>query len=206
MKVEPNDELKQLFLDKLKEKNSKQRPNIGVSDLVYCLREAYFRRIIPKPPTPKQLGFYTDGSRRHVAMEALSGLISEVEVERYGVVGHVDMLKDAGVPIEFKSTRARKNLSESYFLQLAFYSLMLNVKHGYLIVQRLMSEEPWEFYHVEWTPEEMLNLDYELHSRSSLLRESLEKNDPSTLPKPDVSMEWKCRSCIFKDDPCLTFP
>lgn len=212
MKVEPFPELKQLFLERLKEKNSRPRPNVSVSDLVYCLRESYFKKTNPKPPTPKQLGFYSDGARRHEVLQILSELASEVKVERYHIRGHVDMLVESPIlriripgPIEFKSTRARKNLADSYFLQLAFYSLMLGINHGYLIVQRLIKNDeedpdPWECYKITWTEEEMLNLDYELFSRANLLRTALEKKDPSILPRVGKGMEWKCRECSWRSE------
>lgn len=192
-------ELKQFFLGKLKENNATRRVNIHVSDLIYCLKESYFKRTQPKPPTPKQLGFYVDGARRHIVLEVLSDLKREVEVKKYSVVGHVDILKDSGGPIEIKTTRTREKLPDHYFLQLGFYATMLNVNHGYLIIQRLMNEDPWEFYRVEWTEEEMMNLDYELYSRANLLRTALEKNEPSLLSRPDASTNWKCKNCQFSD-------
>ncbi len=200
VKIELDSNLKTLFLNRLREKNSVPRLNLSVSMLIYCLRESFFRITQPKSPSIRQMSFFLDGSKRHVAMEALSELCSEVEVEKYNVRGHVDMLKEEGTPIEFKSTRAKKNLPESYFLQLAFYSLMLNVRHGYLIVQRLMSEDPFEFYKVEWTEEEMMNFDYELFNRANLLRAALEKKDPSLLPKVEAGMNWKCQACLWQSE------
>ena len=199
MKLTECSDLKQLFLEKLKEKNSKPRPNVSVSDLVYCLREAYYKKTTPKPPTAKQLGFYTDGARRHEVLEVLSELRREVEVEKYGVKGHIDMLKDA--PIEYKTTRMRKKLSEHYFLQLGFYATMTESSGGYLIVQRLMAEQdPWELYRVEWSEEEMLNFDCELYTRANLLRSALENKDPSTLPRVEEAMKWKCRNCLYQTE------
>jgi len=96
-----------------------ERDGIHVSDLIYCLREAYFKKTAPKELTETQLMFFLDGARRHVALQSLSGVECEVRVEGLGIVGTVDMLGTA--PIEFKSTRARSGVPDHYLRQLGYY-------------------------------------------------------------------------------------
>ena len=200
MQIKPDSKLKGLFLRALMERHNSMRRGIHVSDLVYCLREAYFRKVEPAEPTVKQLGFFVDGARRHKVLQELLGVESEVEVEKYGVVGHVDILLDA--PVEIKTTRARKALPDHYFRQLGFYAVMLDVPRGYLIVQRLNGDSPWEFYRVEWSKEEFQLLDQELKHRANLLRAALNFHDFHRLPRVEGDTAWKCQHCLYRQK-CL---
>jgi len=195
MRLNVDSGLERLFLSALRERHNSMRKGIHVSDLVYCLREAFFRRFEPAEPTLKQLCFYVDGARRHRVLQELLGVECEVEVEKYGVVGHVDILLDA--PVEIKTTRARKALPNHYFRQLGFYAVMLDVPRGYLIVQRLNGDSPWEFYRVEWSKEEFRLLDQELKLRADLLRAALNFRDFRMLPRVQGDAAWKCRNCPY---------
>ena len=105
MKIEAHDQLKHLFIEKLQKKFGDIRDGIHVSDLVYCLREAYFRKTNPVAFTEKQLGYFVDGARRHGELQNLLGAKNEVQVERFGVLGSIDVLLDK--PCEIKTTRAK---------------------------------------------------------------------------------------------------
>ena len=203
MKVTNNPVLKQKFLIKLQKKYDRPRKGIHVSDIIYCLREAYWKKKDPQPQTVKTLSFFVDGARRHEALQELLNVDSEVEVEKHGVVGHVDMLEEAlfnFIPVEVKTTRAQNNLPEHYFKQLGFYAVLLGVKCGCLVVQRVVhKEDPWEFYLVEWTREEIADLEDEMKYKSDLLQKSLENEIPETLPKVEQAMSWKCSYCLYKE-------
>jgi len=196
--LKSDENLRSLFLSALRSRYVDSRAEIHVSDLVYCLREAYFRKIEPVDPTLKQLGFFVDGARRHKVLQEILGVECEVEVKRYGVVGHIDVMLDA--PVEIKTTRARSALPDHYFRQLGFYAVMMNARHGYLVIQRLnAAEDPWEFYRVEWTEEEIKEIDRELKRRADQLRAALNFHDPSMLPEIEEDMRWKCRSCLYRE-------
>ena len=197
MKIESHDQLKQVFIDKLQEKFGDIREGIHVSDLVYCLREAYFRKTNPVAFTEKQLGYFVDGARRHGELQNLLGVQKEVEVERFGVQGTIDVLLDK--PCEIKTTRARSSLPDHYFTQLGFYCVLNGTCSGYLVVQRLLNENPWEFYIVEWTPEEITSLEEEMKGKATLLREALALQDFHILPKADSKLSWKCHGCSYSD-------
>jgi len=198
MDLRRDDNLRSLFLSALRGRYADSRKGIHVSDLVYCLREAYYRKTEPVEPTLKQLGFFVDGARRHMVLQDLLGLKSEVEVEKYGVIGHIDIMLDA--PVEIKTTRAKNDLPDHYFLQLGFYAVMTNARHGYLVIQRLnAAEDPWEFYRVEWTEQEIREIEKELKRRADLLRKALKNRDPSILPRIDDEMRWKCRNCLYRE-------
>jgi len=198
MRVKADPVLREKFLDALKRWNgSRVRRGVHVSDLVFCLREAFFRRFMPVEPSLRQLGFFVDGARRHRVLQELLGVKCEVEVEKYGVVGHVDMLLDA--PVEIKTTRAKKALPNHYFRQLGYYAVMLDIPCGYLVIQRLNNKEnPWEFIRVEWSDREFQLLNRELKFRADLFRLALNQRDYRMLPRVGADAAWKCRSCPYR--------
>ncbi len=201
MKLERDDALKTRLIQALTEKYSGSREEIHVSDLVYCLREAYFRKTEPKPPSEMELMFYVDGARRHHVIEVLSGQESEVEIVWEGVKGTVDMLEHA--PVEIKTTRANKSLPLHYFRQLGYYCAMLNTSTGYLLIQRLNNREnPWECWKVTFSHDDLEQFKNEIIEKRDLLKKALEGN-PEILPKTDLTNEngqpWKCRHCKYKE-------
>ena len=187
-------ELRERFLKALAESRREPRKNISVSELVYCLREAYFNRVFPKPPTETQLGFFVDGARRHKALQDLGIGVSEAVVERFGVHGHIDILRE--VPIEFKSTRSRQGIPSHYIRQLAYYCVLTMQPYGYLVIQRLMpGATPWEFYKVEFTKGDTILYTEDLTYRANLLADAVRKGDLSLLPRLSGEDAWKCRNC-----------
>lgn len=171
------------------------REGIHVSDLVLCLREAYFRKVCPKPPSETQLMFFLDGARRHSALESLSDVRTEVEVEGMGVVGTVDMLGNC--PIEFKSTRAAKALPDHYFKQLGYYAALTGSSQGILAVQRLNKREsPFEFYSVEYDAVDIDGLKRDMSVKRASLESALESNSTEGLPMTEES--WKCENCLYR--------
>lgn len=197
MKIEINDELKTRFVSALQKNYGVVREGIHVSDLVYCLRGAYFRKVAPLPFTERQLGFFVDGARRHRVLQDLLDVNFEVPVEKFGVYGSVDVLLD--LPLELKTTRARASLPDHYFRQLGYYAVLLGVDGGYLVVMRLNSEVPWEFYSVGWSGVEMEKMVDEMKTRASLLRRALASKSVECLPKCDSTMDWKCKYCLYSD-------
>jgi hypothetical protein len=80
------------------------------------------------------------GKGHHDFLEALKGAVREAEVERFGMVGHIDMLED--YPIEIKTTRQpieAKNVPSHYLRQLAYYCVLTGSEKGFLVVFHLIS-------------------------------------------------------------------
>ena len=196
MKFESHVELKNRLIESLKKKYGKDRVGIHVSDLIYCLREVYFRRNNPQPITETELMFFVDGAERHRILEDLVDYEAEKTIFFEGVTGTIDLIY--GGPVEIKTTRANNSLPPHYFKQLGFYCAMINSQVGFFIIQRLNNRDtPWEFIRVNWTREDLENLRNELRLKSSLLKEALEKKNPAILPK--CEMFWKCKYCQHKD-------
>jgi len=204
VKVVEAADLKKRFLERLEQyyNNGKPREGLHVSDLVFCLRQSYFRKTNPKPHSLRTLQFFIDGATRHSALQDLLGLEREVEVCKYNIIGHVDVMA-GGVPVELKTTRARNAVPDHYFRQLGYYAVLCGVCEGVLVVQRINckdGEEPWEFYHVKWSREEVEGLKRELRHRADLLRTALREGRPDCLPVIEEGMRWKCRWCDYVDE------
>lgn len=200
MNFEPDNALKDKLIQALTEKYNEEWKDIHVTDLVYCLREAYYRKTDPQPPTETELMFFVDGSRRHFIIEDLSGQESEIEMIWNGVRGTVDILDK--VPIEIKTTRANNALPTHYFKQLGYYCAMQDSETGLLLIQRLNNREaPWEFWRVKWTPQEIKTMKNEILEKRDLLEKALKTNDSAILPKSDLldddGKPWKCRYCKY---------
>lgn len=191
-----NDTLKDDFLTGLTRQYSSQRTGIHVSDLVLCLREAYFRKVDPKPHTEKTLSYFTDGASRHLALQGLSTYKREVKIERWGVIGSADLL--ANTVIEYKSTRAQNAIPDHYTRQLGYYVCMFGKDYGFLIVQRLLGETPWEFYKVQYSRPELEFFSREIQKKARILRSALENHNPLLVPGTDE--KWKCGNCLWRDD------
>lgn len=197
MKIVNNQTLKQRFLGNLKEAYSGLRDGVHVSDLVYCVREAYYRKTEPRPYTERELGYFVDGSRRHAVIEELADVEHEVKVEKWGITGTVDILLDG--PIEVKTTRARNSIPDHYFRQLGYYAVLLGVDHGYLVIQRLNGQDPWEFYEVHYSQSELWLMENEMRNDANLLYTALRKRAPELLPRVGSDMSWKCDNCKYRD-------
>lgn len=203
MDIEPDDELKDHLVGRLQAKYSTPRTGIHVSDLVYCLRQAYFRRKNPKPVQREAVGFYVSGRKHHEVLQALHGSDFEVEVERWGVQGHIDIMD--GVPIEITETRAGRFrdivISEHKKDQLRFYNVLTGTTEGRFIILDLVPKRPGDIircFKTRITRDEFERAEHELRWRVSALNTALENEDPSPLPK--AFYDWKCKSCAYRDN------
>lgn len=193
VEIEEADELRNLFLKRLQEYYS-NRKEIHVSDLVFCLRKAYFRRVKPEPPTAVELGFFLDGARRHSALEALGLGVAEKEVERFGVVGHIDVLLDGNAPVEFKTTRMMKDdISEHYIRQLAYYCILLNTRFGYLVIQHINERrgEQFQFKKIMLSEADQKMFENEMKVKRAILEEALKNGNWTMLPQGE---KWECEN------------
>jgi CRISPR/Cas system-associated exonuclease Cas4 (RecB family) len=196
VRVSEDSVLKRLFLERLQDHYGGHKEGFFVTDFVYCLRKAYWRRVKPKPFSEQQLGFFVDGSRRHEALQLLSGLRSEVSVEKHGVRGRLDLLAEA--PIEMKTTRARNgsDIPLHYLKQCAYYCVLTGKDTCTLITQHII-EGCFRFQKLVFSAEELLAYERELVENRRLLEEALAKQDHSGLPP---SEPWQCRSCEYNGD------
>lgn len=178
------------------------RDGTHVSDLTLCIRQAVFRRLDPKPPTPLQMSFFIDGARKHQTLQELYGnAVSEYAGEYQGVKFHIDLLDNA--PIELKTTRSNmlgKRVSPHYIRQLLYY--MLAVKSGvgflqmYLINAKKDTDVIFPAYKIEML--DAIEVGNQFLARRNSFMSALH------FQKPEVAMSvwrtdeaWACRNCPY---------
>lgn len=187
--------LKNEFINKLQERSAPIREEIHVSDLVYCLRKAYYRRFENRKLSEQQLIFFLDGHQRHEGLQSLVGnLEKEKEVRKFGVVGHIDIC--GKYPIEIKTTRSRPNSQrpEQYLRQLAYYCLLTETDTGNLITQYI-NDGFLTFEKITFSQDELDVYLREMLSSRDLLELSYKTVSVNPLP---VLGNWQCTHCEFK--------
>lgn len=190
---------------------SKTRLEIHVSDLTLCMRQSLLRKIKPVPPTEKQLGYFLDGSSRHVSLQTLYAdddtegkVISEYKGED-PLHFSIDIYDDGegeGLPIEFKSTRAAKAISEHWVRQVIYYMLITGRSEGIIQVQRIMprdGEKIFPAFRLKLSLEQRGYWMIDITERLASFKEAYEKQDPSMLPAYPGDGNWLCRECPYRE-------
>lgn len=198
MKVTKNKVLLNEFISKLQKKyTNRVRTNIHVSDLIYCLRQSFFNRTNPKKLNEATLGYFLDGARRHDVLQELSGMEFEKRVNKYGVYGSIDLFN--GIPIEFKSTRQSKGVSELYTKQLGYYCTLLGESKGIIVIQRLLAKKnPFEIYDVKYNEDDIYSFTRKIIEGRRFFDYALKNDDVISLSKTEH--EWMCINCIYKKE------
>jgi CRISPR/Cas system-associated exonuclease Cas4 (RecB family) len=200
--IEEDPTLRERLRAHLSEKYNELRPEIHVSDLVFCLRKSAFQKLMPKPVDDQSLSFFTAGRGHHDILEDLHGAEKEKEIRYEGVVGHIDIFENE--PIEIKTTRSfQREVKRHWILQLGYYCAMLNKNEGKLIILYLFPKKQpekenkdnflIETYSVYFDDLEVIRKDL-LERRDQLLK-ALEARDPLLAPKTEE--EWLCRACPY---------
>ena len=193
-------ELQSLLIHNLMMEYSKYRPGIHMSDLVLCLRQSLGRKLYPSLPNRKQLGYFFDGARRHEALQELYGKenVAEWKGEFEGVSYSIDIYDD--YPIEFKTTRANKAVSDHWLRQLSYYMLAMGATKGILQVQRINDRtgEPLPAYWVTMDAAQRERALSEFHDRVLMFKTALERKDLALAPIYRGDGEWVCRECPYK--------
>ena len=195
--ITEDNQFKQIFLENLQKRYSVQKDGFFVTDLCgYCLRKSYWRRVKPKAPDEKTLGYYCDGIARHEALQDLAGFQTEVSVQKYGLRGRIDMLGEW--PIEIKSTRSTRTeeINEHYLKQLIIYCLMTGNDTGVLMVQYI-NAGCWKFHRITFTPQELEQAEERLLHQLQLLKHALSINNPENVPYPP---SWECKNCLYHQE------
>jgi CRISPR/Cas system-associated exonuclease Cas4 (RecB family) len=82
------------------------RSGIHVTDLLGCLRRAYFSKVSPSPEYVSDMIIRTLGTLTHALLEDESDEFeSEIPVDHGGIVGRVDLYYKDGDVVDFKTTR-----------------------------------------------------------------------------------------------------
>jgi len=172
------------------------------------LRKAVFQKLVPKPLTNRELGYYVIGNGHHIVLESLHGAQREVERKWRGVVAHFNLLEKT--PTEIKTTRNPRRgiqtIPAHWVRQLAFYCVIAKTNSGKLVVVHLNSERtpkdapgadesPFETYVMEFSDVEAISRD--LLQRRDLYVKALRARNPSLAPRTELEDSWLCPSCSY---------
>jgi hypothetical protein len=223
--IKENKELEQYFIDKLTEKYSIDREGIHVSDLVYCLKEALFKKYLKRPTSIDSLMFFLDGEQRHGGFQGLvPNLKNEDRINKYGIVATVDLFNPeenapANKIIEIKTTRKKPQgeIASHYIRQGAYYCVLRGTRKFTLMTQHI-NHHAIIFLDVEFTKKEidkykkeMLEDAKAVSSVFQMVNEELSKcttqeevqdiilKHMKYLPEIRESMRWKCIFCLYND-------
>lgn len=173
------------------------REGIHISDLIYCLRKAWYRR---QPGYEQDL---TDDSILYfVRGRSLGDLIEkmfpkrEFIVEHDGVIGTIDAV-DEGAVYEIKTTKKlwKDEPSRANALQCRYYMAMRNERIGYLLYYEYFTNRLRVFKFFAKT-EELANTLKEISFKKYLLELALTRNDVELLPFADD--DFDCYVCDFE--------
>jgi CRISPR/Cas system-associated exonuclease Cas4 (RecB family) len=196
--ISDDKELREFFLQKLQEKCAPVRTEIHVSDLAYCLRKAFWRRFKNRQLSEQQLIFFLDGHQRHEGLQGLvKNLEHEVEVRRYGIVGHLDLMDKH--PVEIKTTRARPNGQKPahYIRQGAYYCLLTGTDTFSLITQYI-NDGTLTFENIKFSKVDLDCYLSDMLADRDLLQHAYDAKNVSELPLPQD--DWQCGKCEFQRD------
>jgi CRISPR/Cas system-associated exonuclease Cas4 (RecB family) len=194
----------------MNERFSKPRPEVHVSDLVYCSRQSVFRKLNPKPNTERELSYFSAGRGHHDILEGLHGAEREVEREWNEVQAHYDLL-DKTV-LEIKTTRSfKRDIKPHWIRQLAYYCAIENQTTGKLVILYLMpvratkknpnpSPDMIETYTISFPDIDAVRRDL-LERRDQLLK-ALDAKNPALAPnvRSDPENSWLCRNCQYRTE------
>ena len=168
---------------------------ISATSLVSCGRKWFFRRKgYEERVSDETLLHFITGIKLHEAIQSMTGF-SEVEVERNGIVGHVDMVYGE-YPVEIKTTKTQRRnfISEQWLDQLTVYCYLMNKRTGFLIVFYL-SVPRLVVIPVMVDPKK--EEKWILERRDVLLR-AVEEDDYRIIPETWGYGNWECRYCSFR--------
>ena len=220
MKFQRNEIFENEVLSSMMEEITEDRTNQfpGVTDLIFCLTKAYWKRTLGEPEESRTTKLYfTTGlaMERALLKKWKEGVVLEGEVE--GIFFHSDgedtrLWKDE--VIELKTTRmgAQKGKAENYralvqsdypqhwFKQIAAYLYAKGkTNKAKLVVVHIIKPELLA-YDLEFSDIDLISNWMELQSRrTELLRHLHPESDKNIPPKPfKYNMEWECNNCTFK--------
>lgn len=203
MKIVENTELAEKYNQMLLNNNTFYRsPHIHRSDLIYCLRKAFFRiKGIQKPKPSPYAPLAVIGKTLHVLMEIYKR--REVVKTKFGFTSSIDMLKSDDKPIEIKTTRANVTLERLHEIfktwreQIGTAILFTNEDIGHLFVLNVISGK-LNVYDFSFESEtEKTTFKKELLMRKRLLKRALKMDNYRILPLSN----WECRFCEY-DEMC----
>jgi CRISPR/Cas system-associated exonuclease Cas4 (RecB family) len=177
-------------------------PGLHMSDLIYCLRKAWYRRKGYPEPEQDNDAILLLGHGAHAILAGdgreVSGTLQFDGVEP--IHWNMDRVWDE-TPVEDKTTRAGSNkpIADHYVEQLAGYCVAEEKTRGYLAIWHLLGDRKGpqtpetpvlKVHEIEFSQEELAEWRRELHTRALLV------TDKAPPPLGD-NYGWECGYCPF---------
>jgi hypothetical protein len=191
---------------------------LHVSDLVYCLRRAWYRRHgYPEPESIEQDTIFLMGEGHHGLLQCQGEYEVPVQLDLDGITVHgtIDLIPPDDVTTEIKTTRysANKDVANGmahYIDQLASYVLARGHTRGRLAIWHLMGDynrkngQPplLRVWDIEFEPAELDAWRDELAVRADVVVNTDTDDDPLFGAE---HYTWECDYCPFnqtKGGPC----
>lgn len=173
------------------------RPDLHVTDTLYCLRKAYWDKLEPLPPTPNETMYFLLGLG---LQEVLIGG-QEQHIVLDGIMLSPDYITSEGLPLELKTTRIGQkrllehNFPEGWIRQMMCYCKALEVYQAVLVVIPMIKPEMLSF-RLYFTEEEIVENWKQVQTQALRLVDALFKEElPPVVGKAD---EWQCANCRFE--------
>lgn len=193
--------IKKHIIDTVKLENRPDENRIWVTEVLYCLRKAYFRRKIPKEITVDKAWHVYRGIVMHEKWESLyDDKDKKIEIPIYKtgacLVGKYDFIDDGilydlkWVVDAYERFLVGKGACESHVNQIKLYMYYKGLKRGRLIylmsrVIKVVDVELDENY----KPDEFI-------IRALILWDALKENRPP----PKSPYKYECKYCEYKDE------
>jgi len=188
------------ILEKVTENFAYDNRHIYVTELLYCLRKAYYTRKLRKPLTLEHAWYIYRGNLFDDAWTSLfpqnqircTYRIPDVPVV---IVGRADFIDDDGVIADLKThanTRFLKEPKLEHVRQVLFYAWSNALQRARLYYVDFMNCKRFD---IEVSEEEMRENVMGLVERARMLYHSLETDTP-----PSREEGWLCKYCEYKKE------
>jgi len=203
MRIREDEELKRALIEDLKGRFT-HREGIHLTDLIFCLRKAFFSKTTQEAFTEERILLYTIGLGWQDKLPLPNpGQVFEEEGIKFSPDGWVE--KDDGrIFIEVKSTRAKTRDPQEmkhWVDQLKGYCALGRAREGVLVALHLMGDyrnrkAELKVHRFEFEEEELEEMREYLRGRKEALEKALESREA---PPPEPSYQWECNDCPYKD-------
>ena len=189
MRIVENPEIERYVLDRLKSVRTDK--HVHVTDLIYCLRKAWYRIKGVEPMIDDSSIIATGfGRGMHDILEVAP--LKEIPVEKDGIYGSIDMIADRVT--EIKTTRYRLDIKEPWIKQIMSYLYMKGETEADVIVVDVARKKV-KGYRIIFDNDELERHWRWMINRKRELEMYLEKDEP---PPSTPVYSWECDFCPYR--------
>lgn len=183
-------------------RDTKERTGIHVSDLVYCLRKAWYRRQedFKEDLDNNSILFFVRGRSLHDLLEKLYAQ-REVRVKYNGVKGTIDAITHDNQIVEIKTTKKlwKDQPNDHHLKQIAYYMAMYGTNRGVLLYYEIQDNN-LRYFEIYMDDEELMDECIEIDTKKAILDKALEHGDVDICGE-SPRYDWECKFCDIDECP-----